>query len=65
MLLAMTLAGVIWAFLIEDGTKLRDSALCLLWSWYNIVVLALACLMCVEQPRLRSSERLPRATRQR
>jgi hypothetical protein len=28
----MTLAGVIWAFLIEDGTKLRDSrALCLFW----------------------------------
>ena len=27
------------------------------WSWYNIVVLTLACLVCVEQPRFRRSER--------
>ena len=58
-LLAFTVAGVIWAFLIEDGSKLRDSsALCLFWSWYNILILTLACVVCVEQPRLRSSERL-------
>jgi cellulose synthase (UDP-forming) len=51
---------VVWAFLVEDGSKLRDSsALCLFWSWYNILILALACLVCVEQPRLRSSDRLP------
>ncbi len=59
-LLALTIAGVVWAFLLEDGSKLRDSsALCLFWSWYNILILALACLVCVEQPRLRSSDRLP------
>jgi cellulose synthase (UDP-forming) len=59
-LLMLTIAGVIWAFLLEDGSKLRDSsALCLFWSWYNILILALACLVCVEQPRLRSSDRLP------
>ena len=58
--LALTIAGVVWAFLLEDGSKLRDSsALCLFWSWYNILILALACLVCVEQPRLRSSDRLP------
>ena len=35
--LGLTIVGVVWAFLIEDGTKLRDSsALCLFWSWYNI-----------------------------
>ena len=57
--LALTLAGVIWAFLFEDGSKLRDSsALCLFWSWYNIVILTVACIVCVEQPRLRASERL-------
>ena len=57
--LALTLAGVIWAFLFEDGSKLRDSsALCLFWSWYNIVILTIACVVCVEQPRLRASERL-------
>jgi cellulose synthase (UDP-forming) len=58
--LVLTVGGVVWAFLFEDGTKLRDSsALCLFWSWYNIVVLTVACVVCVEQPRLRASERLP------
>jgi cellulose synthase (UDP-forming) len=57
--LLLTLAGVIWAFMFEDGSKLRDSsALCLFWSWYNIVILTVACIVCVEQPRLRASERL-------
>src|SRR5262249_32982518 len=57
--LALTIIGVVWAFLLEDGSKLRDSsALCLFWSWYNIVVLTIACLVCIEQPRFRSAERL-------
>jgi len=57
--LVLTLVGVIWAFMFEDGAKLRDSsALCLFWSWYNIVVLTIACVVCIEQPRLRSAERL-------
>ena len=57
--LALTIGGLIWAFIFEDGSKLRDSAaLCLFWSWYNIVVLTIACVVCVEQPRLRASERL-------
>jgi cellulose synthase (UDP-forming) len=58
--LGLTVIGVVWAFLIQDGTKLRDSsALCLFWSWYNIVVLTIACIVCIEQPRYRSAERLP------
>jgi cellulose synthase (UDP-forming) len=57
--LGLTIAGVVWAFLLGDGTKLRDSsALCLFWSWYNILVLTIACLVCIEQPRYRSAERL-------
>ena len=57
--LGLTVAGVVWAFLLEDGTKLRDSsALCLFWAWYNMLVLTLACLVCIEQPRYRSAERL-------
>ena len=57
--LGLTIVGVIWAFLLEDGSKLRDSsALCLFWSWYNIIVLAIACLVCIEQPRYRAAERL-------
>jgi hypothetical protein len=31
--------------------------LCLWWGWYNIGVLALACVVCVEQPRYRKDER--------
>jgi len=57
--LALTIGGLVWAFVFEDGSKLRDSAaLCLFWSWYNIVVLTIACVVCIEQPRLRASERL-------
>jgi cellulose synthase (UDP-forming) len=57
--LVLTIAGVVWAFFVEDGTKLRDSsALCLFWSWYNIVLLTIACIVCVEQPRHRGAERL-------
>jgi cellulose synthase (UDP-forming) len=57
--LLLTIAGVIWAFFFEDGTKLRDSsALCLFWSWYNIVILTIACVVCIEEPRLRTAERV-------
>jgi PilZ domain len=57
--LFLTIAGVIWAFFIEDGTKLRDSsALCLFWSWYNIIILTIACIVCIEEPRLRAAERV-------
>jgi cellulose synthase (UDP-forming) len=57
--LVMTVVGVFWAFVVEDPTKLSDSsALCLFWSWYNIVILAIACAVCIEQPRYRSAERL-------
>jgi cellulose synthase (UDP-forming) len=62
--LVMTLVGVFWAFFVEDPTKLSDSsALCLFWSWYNIVVLAIACAVCIEQPRYRSAERLKSSER--
>ena len=57
--LGLTIAGIVWAFLVEDGARLRDSsALCLFWSWYNIIVLAVACLVCIEQPRYRAGERM-------
>jgi len=57
--LVLTLAGVVWAFFVEDASRLRDSsALCLFWSWYNIVILTVACMVCIEQPRYRTAERL-------
>ena len=34
-----------------------EGPLALVWSWYNIVVLFLLCLICIEQPRLRQAGR--------
>lgn len=56
--LVLTVAGVVSAFVIDDGQSLRESsALALFWSWYNIALLILACLVCIEQPRKRKAER--------
>jgi cellulose synthase (UDP-forming) len=56
--LILTIAGVCRAFFLDPYRDLQSAAsLPLFWSWYNIVVLTLACLVCIEQPRLRRSER--------
>ena len=56
--LVLTLAGVITAFVVDDGRSLQElSALALFWSWYNIVLLTIACMVCIEQPRKRKAER--------
>ena len=50
--LALTIIGVLWAFVFDSGRYLEgSSALSLFWSWYNIVVLIIACFVCVELPR--------------
>lgn len=57
--LVLTVAGVVTAFIIDDGRPLQESsALALFWSWYNIVLLTIACMVCVEQPRKRKAERM-------
>lgn len=57
--LVLTVAGVLTAFVIDDGRSLQESsALALFWSWYNIVLLTIACMVCVEQPRKRKAERM-------
>jgi cellulose synthase (UDP-forming) len=56
--LILTIAGVCRAFLFDPYRDLQTAAsLPLFWSWYNILVLTLACLVCIEQPRFRKSER--------
>jgi cellulose synthase (UDP-forming) len=56
--LTLTIAGVCYAFVLDrSGNLLESASLPLFWSWYNIVILTLACLVCVEQPRLRKAER--------
>jgi cellulose synthase (UDP-forming) len=56
--LILTLTGVILAFVIDQDRPLQESsALALFWSWYNIIILTIACMVCVEQPRKRKAER--------
>ena len=53
-----------WGFLVMnfwmDGDQALDRAgeLALIWSWYNICVLVVACMVCIEQPRFRRDERI-------
>lgn len=58
LLMGFTVAGIVFAFVIDPSRPLAESsAVALFWSWYNILMLALACFVCIEQPRFRSSER--------
>jgi len=57
-LLALTIIGVCRAFILDPSSDLLGAAsLPLFWSWYNIFILTLACVVCIEQPRFRRSER--------
>jgi cellulose synthase (UDP-forming) len=57
-LLTLTIAGVCRAFILDPPSDLHGAAsLPLFWSWYNIFILTLASVVCVEQPRFRRSER--------
>jgi len=50
--LALNVAGILCAFVLNPSQALADaSALALFWSWFNCVVLVLACYVCIEQPR--------------
>jgi cellulose synthase (UDP-forming) len=56
--LALTIAGILWAFVLDDTRPLADaSGMALAWSWYNIVVLVLACLVAVEALDRRTGDR--------
>jgi cellulose synthase (UDP-forming) len=57
-LLALTIVGVCRAFILDPPSDLHGAAsLPLFWSWYNIFILTLASVVCIEQPRFRRSER--------
>jgi cellulose synthase (UDP-forming) len=56
--LAVTVGGVLWAFVLDASRPLAEaSALALFWSWYNIVLLVLACFVCIEAPQIRGGDR--------
>ncbi|MFA5898876.1 MAG: glycosyltransferase [Hyphomicrobium sp.] len=56
--LAITVGGVVWAFGFDDSRSLADaSAIALFWSWYNIIILTLACFVCFEASQMRRGDR--------
>lgn len=56
--LFLTVAGILWSFVLDDTRPLADaSGMALLWSWYNIALLLLACFVAVEAADRRGSER--------
>jgi cellulose synthase (UDP-forming) len=57
--LVLTIVAVISAFGLNGGWSIQESSsIALFWSWYNILILTLTCLVCIEQPRKRKAERL-------
>jgi len=57
-LLILTILSIAVSFGIgERGDRVNFGTLALAWSWYNLIVLAVVCFVCVEQPRRRKSER--------
>jgi len=56
--LLLATISVARAFLFRDTTSLPDSAaMALFWSWYNFIVIILACYCCIERPQRRDGER--------
>lgn len=54
----ITILGLAKAFVFDHSDLIADGgALNLFWAWYNLVVLTICCLVCVEQPRRRVDER--------
>lgn len=64
LLLLLSIAGIVTAWTtdgpLEDG---GTGLMALIWSWYNIVVLSVACFVCLESPRLRQAERFDTSQR--
>jgi len=57
--LVLTVAGILWAFTINDARPLAEASfIALAWSWYNIIVLLLACIVSIETVERRRGHRL-------
>jgi cellulose synthase (UDP-forming) len=58
--LVLTVVSIIWAFALDGGGRAsqESSSIALLWGWYNIIILTLTCIVCIEQPRKRKAERI-------
>ncbi len=57
-LAAITIAGLVKMFSLNNADLIDNGgALNLFWAWYNLLVLTICCLVCIEQPRRRLDER--------
>jgi cellulose synthase (UDP-forming) len=57
-LASITILGVAKVFAFGNSDLIEDGgAFNLFWAWYNLVVLTICCLVCIEQPRRRLDER--------
>ncbi len=51
---SVIILGLAKVFAFDNSDMIEDGgALNLFWAWYNLVVLTICCLVCVEQPRRR------------
>ena len=56
--LILNVLGIVHTFVVSRGAVLTDtSMMALFWSWYNIIILVLACCVCIEQPQRRYRHR--------
>src|SRR5262249_37740838 len=63
-LAGITILGVAQVFSFDHSGLMEDGgAINLFWAWYNLVVLTICCVVCIEQPRRRLHERF--ATREK
>jgi len=54
----LTAAGILWAYSIDASHPLADaSAMALFWSWYNLLILTLACFVAIEDSQRRNAAR--------
>ncbi|MFY9957819.1 glycosyltransferase family 2 protein [Bradyrhizobium sp.] len=57
-LASVTILGLAKGFAFDHADLIEDGgALNLFWAWYNLLVLTICCLVCIEQPRRRLDER--------
>jgi cellulose synthase (UDP-forming) len=57
-LAAVTILGLVRVFSFDHTDMIEDGgALNLFWAWYNLLVLTICCMVCIEQPRRRTDER--------
>lgn len=57
-LTSITVLGLAKVFVFDHSDLVENGgALNLFWAWYNLMVLTVCCLVCVEQPRRRVDER--------